>query len=279
MIFELYILNLIFMKQGVIKILFIGDIVGRPGRNVTKKLLPQLIEEHKIDFVIANGENLAAGNGMTFETYKEMIDADVDLFTSGNHIWNNKDIIEHLDDSTTHVIRPLNYPESVPGKGFEILQKDGKKLLVANFQGRIFMPDSLGDPFTLAEKFAADHKGLPILIDFHAEATSEKIAFGRYLDGKVAAVIGTHTHVQTADETIFPGGSGFITDVGMVGPIDSVLGVEKEIIIEKFLTQLPVSHKVASGEVNFAAVVITIDPEKKITMQIERINQNINLSE
>lgn len=274
------------MKRSVIKILFIGDIVGRPGRNATKKILDGLIKEHQIDFVIANGENLAAGNGMTFKTYKEMIDAGINLFTSGNHIWNNKDIIEHLDDSTTHVIRPMNYPESVPGKGFEVLEKAGskgapfgsKKLLVVNFQGRVFMPDSLADPFEMALDFAKEHD-LPILIDFHAEATSEKIAFGRYLDGKVAAIIGTHTHVQTVDETIFPAGTGFITDVGMVGPIDSVLGVEREIIIEKFLTQLPVSHKVASGEVNFAAVIIELDPEKKITTRIKRINQNLNIGE
>lgn len=267
------------MERSVIKILFVGDIVGRPGRNATKKILDDLKKEHLIDFVVANGENLAAGNGMTFETYKEMIEAGIDLFTSGNHIWNNKDIIEHLDDSTTHIVRPMNYPESVPGKGFEILEKEGKKLLVANFQGRVFMPDNLSDPFEMAEEFAVKHNDLPVLIDFHAEATSEKIAFGRHLDGKVAAIIGTHTHVQTVDETVFPAGSGFITDVGMVGPIDSVLGVEKKIIIEKFLTQLPVSHKVASGEVNFSGVLIEIDSEKKKTTAISRINKIVNTSE
>ncbi len=262
-----------------IKILFIGDIVGRPGRNATKKILPQLKKKYGIDFVVANGENLAAGNGMTFETYQEMIDAGIDLFTSGNHIWNNKDIIEHLDDSTTKVIRPLNYPEEAPGRGLIILEKGKKKIAIINLQGRVFMPDDLDDPFRMAEKYLEQGENLPTVIDFHAEATSEKIAFARFLDGKAAAIIGTHTHVQTSDETIFPGGTGYITDVGMVGPIDSVLGVEKEIIIEKFLTQLPASHKVASGEVNFSAMIIELDPEKKICLRVERINQNINLGE
>jgi metallophosphoesterase (TIGR00282 family) len=262
-----------------IKILFIGDIVGRPGRSACKRLIPDLVKENNIDFVIANGENLAAGNGMTFETYGEMIDSGIDYFTSGNHIWNNKDIIEHLDDSTTKIIRPLNYPAEAPGRGFATLEKGSKKLFLVNAQGRVFMPDDLEDPFTALERITEENSQLPIIVDFHAEATSEKIAIARYLDGKVAAVIGTHTHVQTADETIFPAGTGYISDVGMVGPIDSVLGVEKEIIIEKFLTQLPVSHKVASGEVNFSGVIIEIDPEKKICVKISRINKAINLSE
>lgn len=262
-----------------IKILFIGDIVGRPGRGACKKLIPELVKEHGIDFVIANGENLASGTGMTFKTYEEMIDAGVDYFTSGNHIWKNKDIIEHLDDSTTKIVRPLNYPQEAPGRGMAVVEKGPKKFLLVNAQGRVFMPDDVEDPFVALGRIAKDNAELPIVVDFHAEATSEKIALGYYLDGKVAAVIGTHTHVQTADETILESGTGFITDVGMVGPIDSVLGVEKEIIIEKFLTQLPVSHKVASGEVNFSAVVISIDPEKKICTSISRINIQVNLSE
>jgi metallophosphoesterase (TIGR00282 family) len=266
------------MQQSEIKILFIGDIVGRPGRNASKKIIPELVKEHGIDFVIANGENLASGSGMTFATYEEMIDAGIDYFTSGNHIWKNKDIIAHLDDSTTKIVRPLNYPQEAPGRGFAIIEKGNKKILLVNAQGRVFMPDDVEDPFASLDRVASENSELPIIVDFHAEATSEKIALGRYLDGKVAAVIGTHTHVQTADETIFPGGTGFITDVGMVGPIDSVLGVEKNIIIEKFLTQLPASHKVASGEVNFSAVIISIDPEKKTTTSILRINKKVNLS-
>jgi len=266
------------MERSAIKILFIGDIVGRPGRGAVKKILPDLVKKYGIDFVIANGENLAAGNGMTYETYKEMVLAGIDLFTSGNHIWDNKNIIPYLSDSRIKVLRPLNYPKGVTGRGITILEKGGKKLKVINLQGRVFMPDDLDDPFLAAIENTPSNN-LPTLIDFHAEATSEKIAFARYLDGKVAAIVGTHTHVQTADETIFPGGSGFISDVGMTGPIDSILGVEKEIIIEKFLTQLPVSHKVASGEVNFSAVIIEIDQKKKITTRILRLNQIINLDE
>jgi len=274
--------------MDAIKILFIGDIVGRPGRNASKKLIPELVKEHGIDFVIANGENLASGTGMTFKTYEEMIDAGVDYFTSGNHIWKNKDIIDHLDDSTTKIIRPLNYPQEAPGRGFAILEKSSlkddpsggqKKILLVNAQGRVFIHDDLEDPFISLSRVVDANADIPVLVDFHAEATSEKIALGWYLDGKVAAIVGTHTHVQTADETILPNGTGYITDVGMVGPINSVLGVEKEIIIEKFLTQLPASHKVASGEVNFSAVVISIDPEKKITTSISRINKKVNLSE
>jgi len=266
------------MERSTVKILFIGDIVGRPGRGAVKKILPELIKKYNIDFVIANGENLAAGNGMTLETYKEMIAAGVDYFTSGNHIWNNKDIISHLDNSAVRVLRPANYPKGVPGRGITILEKGGKKIVLVNLLGRVFIEEDLEDPFRMAENIAKEHN-LPILIDFHAEATSEKIAFARFLDGKIAAIVGTHTHVQTADEAIFPGGTGFISDVGMTGPIESVLGVEKEIIIERFLTQLPVSHKVASGEVSFCAVVIIIDPEKKICQRIERISKNINLNE
>jgi hypothetical protein len=267
------------MNKENIKILFIGDIVGRPGRNACKKIIPGIIAENNIDFVIANGENLASGKGMTFATYEEMIDAGIDYFTSGNHIWKNKDIIEHLDDKTTKILRPLNYSLENPGRGYDMIEKKGKKILLINAQGRVFMPEDLTDPFSAIEKIAKENDNLPVIVDFHAEATSEKIALGRYLDGKVAAVIGTHTHVQTADETVFPKGTAYITDVGMVGPVDSVLGVEKEIIIDKFLTQLPASHKVASGEVNFSAVIIEIDPEKKISTSIFRINKIISLNE
>jgi len=266
------------MKQSEIKILFIGDIVGRPGRNAVKELLSGLIERHSIDFVIANGENLSGGSGMTFDKYKEMIDAGIDLFTSGNHIWNNKDIIPHLDDPDIMILRPVNYPKGVPGRGMKVLEKNGKKLLVVSLQGRVFMYDDVDEPFSLVKKYADENKNLPILVDFHAEATSEKVALSFYLDGKVSAVIGTHTHVQTSDEKILSQGTGYITDVGMVGPEDSVLGVEKEIIIEKFLTQLPVSHKVATGAVEFGAVVLTIDQKDRKTKNILRIKEILKLN-
>lgn len=264
------------MDDKTIKILFIGDIVGRPGRNAVKKILPELVKKHSIDFVIANGENLAGGSGMTYDKYKEMVDAGINLFTSGNHIWKNKDIIPYLDDPEIKVLRPVNYPKGVPGRGMKILEKSDKKLLVINLQGRVFMPDDVDEPFGLAKKYAEENSSLPTLIDFHAEATSEKVALVNYLDGKVSAIIGTHTHVQTSDERIMSHGTGYITDVGMVGPQDSVLGVEKEIIVEKFLTQLPVSHKVATGAVEFGAVVLTIDQINKKTLEILRIRQIIN---
>lgn len=258
-----------------IKVLFIGDIVGRPGRQAVKKILPDLIQKYGIDFVIANGENLAGGSGMTLDTYNEMIDVGIDLFTSGNHIWKNKDIIPHLDDPDIKVLRPVNYPKGVPGRGMKILEKNGKKVLVVNLQGRVFMPDDVDEPFAMMKKYADDNQDIPIIVDFHAEATSEKVALVNYLDGKVAALVGTHTHIQTADEKILSAGTAYITDVGTVGPIDSVLGVEKEIIIEKFLTQLPVSHKVAKGAVEFGGVVLTIDSENRKTDKILRIREII----
>ena len=259
-------------KNSTLKILFIGDIVGRPGRRTVRELLSILKEEEGLDFVIANGENLAAGKGMTYDKYQEMIDVGVDYFTSGNHIWNNPDIIEHLDDPKVKIIRPINYPEGSPGRGFDEL---GDDLLIINAQGRVFMKDDVEDPFSTVLNQVTKSKDKIIIVDIHAEATSEKVALGHYLDGKVSAVLGTHTHVQTADEKILNKGTGYITDVGMTGPIDSVLGVKKEIIIEKFLTQMPQSHKVASGDTIFNAVVLTINKKTKKCTKIKRISKII----
>lgn len=262
------------MKQFnhlTIRILFIGDIVGRSGRNAVKSYLPELKEKEKINFVIANGENLAAGKGMTYEKYQEMMAAGIDYFTSGNHIWNNNDIVPHLNDADIKILRPYNYPEGTPGRGLGQIEN----ILILNLQGRVFMKDNLSDPFLIAKSIAETHQDKIIIIDFHAEATSEKVALGHYLDGKVAAVIGTHTHVQTADEKILPQGTAYISDAGMTGPIDSVLGVKKDIIIERFLTQLPQSHKVASGDAIFSAVVIEINTETKKATKIKRISEII----
>lgn len=256
-----------------IKILFIGDIVGRPGRNAVKAVLQNLKKKEKIDFVFANGENLAAGRGMTIEKYQEMIDVGIDYFTSGNHIWNNKAFIEHLDDPEVKVLRPENYPTGNPGRGIVEISNG---IVLVNLQGRVFMPDDVNDPFATAQNIVNQYKNKIIIIDFHAEATSEKVALGYYLDGKVSAVLGTHTHVQTADEEILPNGTGYISDIGMTGPKESVLGVEKEIIIEKFLTQLPKSHKVAVGEMIFSAVLIEIDTQSKKTIEIKRIYEKIS---
>ncbi len=261
------------MKRVSIKILFIGDIVGRPGRRAVCQFLAE--NKGKYDFVIANGENLAAGKGMTFPKYEEMIQCGVNFFTSGNHIWNNDEFIPYLDDKKVKVIRPANYPESAPGRGSaEIKLKNGKKLLILNLQGRVFMKDDIEDPFVIGKNVIDEYsKNYIIIVDFHAEATSEKIALGYYLDGKVAAVLGTHTHVQTADEKILAGGTAFISDVGMSGPENSVLGVKKEIIIEKFLTQLPLSHKVATGNSLFNAVELEVNPKTNLAEKIKRISR------
>lgn len=260
------------MKNSL-RILFIGDIVGRPGRNAVKAILADLKKKEKIDFVFANGENLAAGRGMTIEKYQEMIDAGIDYFTSGNHIWNNKAFITYLDDPKIKVLRPENYPAGNPGRG---IAEIGEDIVLVNLQGRVFMLDDVNDPFGVAQNIANQYKDKIIIIDFHAEATSEKVALGYYLDGKVSTLLGTHTHIQTADETILPHGTGYLTDIGMTGPKESVLGVEKEIIIEKFLTQLPKSHKVALGEMIFSAVMLEINKQSKKTTKIKRIFEQVS---
>lgn len=256
----------------LIKILFIGDIVGKPGRRTAKLMIPKMKEEENIDYVFANGENLAAGKGITLAKYHEMVDAGVDYFTTGNHVWNNSDIIPHLNDDKVRILRPYNYPNEDPGRGLVVIDD----IVLVNLQGRVFMDENISDPFTAAKDIAREYKNKIIIIDLHAEATSEKIALGYYLDGEVSAVLGTHTHVQTADEKILDGGTGFISDIGMTGPFDSVLGVEKEIIIEKFLTQLPASHKVAVGDTIFSAIVLTINAETKKSEEIKRIYKKVD---
>lgn len=259
------------MKNNL-KILFIGDIVGRPGRRAVSQFLAE--NKDVYDLVVANGENLAAGKGMTFAKYEEMISAGVDYFTSGNHIFNNDEMIPYLDDKKVKVLRPANYPASSPGRGVaEIVLKNGTKVLLVNLQGRVFMKDDIDDPFVTGKNIIDEHPGEIIIIDFHAEATSEKMALGYYLDGKATAILGTHTHVQTADEKILPLGTAFISDIGMSGPENSILGVKKEIIIEKFLTQLPLSHKVATGCTILSAIELEIDPKTNMALSIERISK------
>jgi len=262
------------MKDSSINILFIGDVVSKPGRRAVAEYLAK--NKSKYDLVIANGENLSGGAGMTVEKYQEMQKAGVDYFTSGNHIWNNASFIPYLDHKSTKVIRPANYPSATPGRGFAELKIHGVQVIIVNLQGRVFMTDDIEDPFVVGKNIADKFSDSIIMIDFHAEATSEKIALGYYLDGKISAFLGTHTHVQTADEKILSGGTAYISDVGMCGPQESVLGVKKEIIIEKFLTQLPQSHKVASGEAIFNAVGVEIDTKTKQATSITRINEIIS---
>lgn len=251
-------------------ILCIGDIVGRPGREFINNRLPKLIGEHKIDFVVANGENSAHGVGITRSTYDELVYAGVDVITLGNHAWAKKEVIEFIEDKQ-NIIRPANFPANNPGRGYTILEKQGKRIAVINLCGRVYM-DSYNCPFAKADEILEKIKDKAdiILVDFHAEATSEKLALGWYLDGRVTAVFGTHTHVQTSDERLLPNGTGYITDVGMTGPYNSILGVDKDIIIKKFITMMPNKFEVADGKAVFGAVLLELE-ENKLN-SIKRLN-------
>ncbi|NLM44679.1 MAG: TIGR00282 family metallophosphoesterase [Clostridiales bacterium] len=246
-------------------ILFIGDIFGRTGRRLLKDNLKKIIEKYKIDFTIANGENSAGGIGITKEIYTELISYGIDVITLGNHAWAQKQIFDFIDDAN-RLVRPANYPYGTPGKPYVIIESKGKKIAVINLCGRVFM-DCLECPFKTADKILneIEKKADIIILDFHAEATSEKVAMGWYLDGRVSAVLGTHTHVQTADERVLPKGTGYITDVGMTGPINSVLGVKKDIIIKKFLTSLPSKFEAAedSGQIN--GVILGINDDNLVS--------------
>ncbi|EHQ90292.1 TIGR00282 family metallophosphoesterase [Desulfosporosinus youngiae] len=255
------------------RILFIGDIVGKPGREAVKRFLNPLQLEHKIDVTIANGENAAAGKGLTKEIADELYNNGIQFLTMGNHVWDNKDIMNFIDRES-RIVRPANYPVGAPGQGHGFLRAMGKKIGILNLSGRVFLP-SLDDPFSGAIRWINQMKQeTPIIIvDFHAEATSEKVALGWFLDGKVSAVIGTHTHIQTADARLLHQGTAYITDVGMTGPRDSVLGVKKEIIINRFLTQLPAKFELANGPIQMNAVVLDIDEDTGKTRQIEAIQR------
>lgn len=254
------------------KVLFIGDIVGKSGRQAVSALLPNLVSRYKIDTVIANGENIAGGFGITEKTASELFNAGVHIVTTGNHVWDKKEAVSYLPKEN-RILRPVNYPSGTPGTGIAVhTTPDKGKIAVINISGRVFM-NTLDCPFRAGknevEKIRESVK--IILIDFHAEATSEKIAFGYYMDGSISAVIGTHTHVQTADEKILPGGTAYITDVGMTGPQISVIGIEKEQIIERFLSHMPRKYDVAGGPGILSAVVIEIDEKSGRATGIQRL--------
>jgi len=244
------------------KILFIGDIVGAPGRRAVEELLDRVVDRHAIDLVVANCENAAGGIGVTPQIADQLFALRIDVLTSGNHIWKHKEILPYLDGAD-RLLRPANYPPETPGVGVIVVETAaGEPAAIINLEGRVFM-NALECPFRTADRVLA---ALPpevkiILVDMHAEATSEKLALGWHLSGRVSAVVGTHTHVQTADERVLPGGTGYITDVGMTGPIDSVIGMKKEVILERFLTMRPQSFKVASGNIQLQGVVIDIDSQ------------------
>ena len=254
------------------KILFIGDIVGKPGRTAVKEGLPGLINKLKIDFVIANAENAAGGFGITKAIGEELFSLGIDVLTSGNHIWDKKEAVTYISKEN-RLLRPANYPGEVPGAGSIVMNTSaGEKIAVLNLSGRVFM-QPLDCPFQAAKKElpALKEQTKVIIVDFHAEATSEKSAIGWFLDGEVSAVVGSHTHVQTADEKILPKGSAFITDVGMTGPTDSVIGVNKEQIINKFLTHIPVRFETAKGETLLSCVVVEVNPKTGKSTSIQRL--------
>lgn len=257
------------------KVLFIGDIVARLGRAAVKKVLPDLKKEREIDFVIAQGENLTTGNGMTIEKVKEMLNCGIDFFTAGNHVWKKKDFVPYLDDKAVPVLRPANYPKA-PGRGFEVFKTNFGNILLVSLMGREALNSNLDNPFYVIEEILEATKKEKLaarIVDFHAEITSEKVAMGHFLDGKVSAVCGTHTHVPTCDARILPGGTAVVSDIGMVGPLDSVLGVKKELIIQRFLTGLPVKHENPEGDCIFNSVFIEIgkDAEAKSIERIDRV--------
>jgi metallophosphoesterase (TIGR00282 family) len=255
-----------------LNILFVGDIVGRPGRRGLKAVLPQLRADLAADLVIANGENAAAGRGLTEGTAQELFQAGVDVVTSGNHIWDQKEAYALLDGDVP-LLRPLNYPPGVPGRG--LLRQGG--VTIINLQGRTFMPD-LDCPFRAAdEALASLPAGSVVLVDMHGEATSEKVAMGWYLDGRVTAVLGTHTHVPTADARILPGGTAVVTDIGMVGPGESVIGNEVEAVIERFLRQLPSRLPVAeaSRTIQFNSVLVEVDEGSGRARRILRVDREL----
>lgn len=254
-----------------------GDVVGKPGVLAIRTLLPRLIAHHGLDLVVANAENSEGGAGISQESAEALLKAEVNLLTSGNHIWSKRQIIPWLERHPDLLLRPANYPKGAPGKGHTVIQTPGgRKLGVLNLEGRVFMKP-LDDPFSLALELVAElRKQTPcILVDMHCEATSEKNAMGALLDGKVSAVVGTHTHVQTADERILPGGTAFITDVGMVGPLDSVIGIRKELSVERFLTQRPTGFEVAKGLVYLQGVVVDLDDDTGRARSITRVREHL----
>lgn len=258
-------------------ILFIGDIFGRPGRTIVQQRLPELVRQHSADLVIANCENAAAGFGITAPLAEELFDLGIDVMTTGNHVWDKREIIDYFQmangnphSPARRLLRPANLPVGLPGWGVYEGKKNGVDYAVINLQGRVFMA-SIDDPYRYADSLLEKVEAKIVFIDFHAEATSEKMAFGWYVDGRATAVVGTHTHVPTADETILTKGTAYITDVGMTGPYDGVIGVKKEQIIERFLTGLPARFEPAVGDVRLCAVVVECDDQTGRATKIERL--------
>lgn len=255
------------------RILFIGDIYAKPGRKAVRLLLPRLRERLQPDVVIANGENMAGGAGINRDTSREMLKLGIAALTTGNHVWDQKEAIELLQEDVP-IVRPLNYPPGTPGRGLLCLSVEDERLALINVQGRVFMR-SLDDPFRAVDEALAGLEGVKhIIVDMHAEATAEKLGLAFHLDGRVGAVIGTHTHVPTADERILPGGTAYITDVGMVGPRDSIIGADPEAVVRRFRTQMYHRYEVGRGPVTFNAVLVGLDRDGRATA-IERVQETL----
>jgi len=255
-----------------VKVLFIGDIFGEPGRRALARAVPRLVAQRQVDIVIGNGENAAGGFGITPELAEELFDLGLAVITTGNHAWDKKEILDYFPREP-RLLRPANYPSGVPGNGSVVVESaGGEQLGVLQLMGRAYMP-TLDCPFQVAKKelAALKKRTVAVIVDMHAEATSEKMAMGHYLDGEVVAVVGTHTHVQTADDQILPKGTAYVTDIGMTGPLHSVIGVKKELAIEKFLTGMPRRFEVASGPSVFCAVLLELDARLGKALSIERI--------
>jgi metallophosphoesterase (TIGR00282 family) len=259
------------------RLLFIGDIVGRPGRELVEKGLPALTSYHQIDLVIANAENAAAGSGITRDLGEAILDSGVHVMTSGNHIWSKREAIDYIG-TEPRLLRPANFPAGVPGNGAYLARTDdGRSVAVINVMGRVFMGSSLDDPFAvvLREIEKLRDRARVIFVDFHAEATSEKVAMGWHLDGKVTAVVGTHTHVQTADERILPKGTAYLTDVGMTGPHDSIIGVEVAPALQRFLNGMPSKFETATANPRLNAVIVEADDSTGRATEIERLSYSL----
>ena len=256
----------------MLRLLFLGDVIGEPGRKAVIEMVPRLKQAWGIDFVVVNGENAAAGRGITGKITIDLLRAGVAVITSGDHIWDQKEVVSYIE-TEPRLLRPINYPPGTPGRGSIVLETAKGKVGVINVQGRTFMQPSLENPFRLVDEEVRRLRAEThvIFVDMHAETTSEKIAIGRFLDGKVSAVAGTHTHIQTADEQIFPGGTAFICDAGMCGPTESVLGREIQPIIQRFLSSMPVNFPVAKGEVKLHGILVDIDPSTGEAKSIRRV--------
>ena len=257
-------------------ILLIGDIVGAPGRKAVEVALPKLAERHRIDFVVANAENAAGGSGLTPEIADELFSRGIDVITTGDHVWRQKEIVPRLE-TDNRILRPANYPKSASGKGYALVDaKNGVKVAVINLLGRIFMQPA-NCPFETADEITGEMAlDTPVIVvDMHAEATSEKVAIGWFLDGRVSAVLGTHTHVQTADERVLPGGTAYITDVGMTGPYDGVIGRAKDKVIAALTTAMPRHFDVAEGDVRLAGALVTVDSDTGRAKAIERVMEPV----